>query len=181
MMTPNLFQSRGPSLPPPDQFLGTVNAIATSNQPSMLMLDSAKQTTYSSDCTHDFQGPGEHSFPRPFQPAQGNQTPPNIMFQGPTNSSTPIPRGFMPVSAPRAPLTQQQPNMITPGMQPQSPSSLSPPRAQPVPAVAAPPVTIQTVETTNVPGILLSRCQSTLYFTVRLRGLWGKLVMFTGG
>lgn len=122
MMTPNLFQSRGPSLPPPDQFLGTA--------------------------------PGEHSFPRPFQPAQGNQTPPNIMFQGPTNSSTPIPRGFMPVSAPRAPLTQQQPNMITPGMQPQSPSSLSPPRAQPVPAVAAPPVTIQTVETTNVPADL---------------------------
>eukprot|EP00250_Pteridium_aquilinum_P017180 c23494_g1_i1 orf=196-3657(+) len=92
---------------------------------------------------------GEHNYLTPFQSAMG---PPNI-FSGPTNSSTPPPQGFMPV-APRAPLTQQQPGMITPGMQPQSPSSLSPPRAQAVPAMAAPPVTIQTAETANVPADL---------------------------
>ncbi|KAI5061484.1 hypothetical protein GOP47_0023989 [Adiantum capillus-veneris] len=124
------FTSRGPPLPQPTQFLPGGSATFSSNQPST--------------------GIGEWAsgFQRPFQPT------PATLFPGPTSVSTPTPRGFMPVSAPRAPLMQQQPGPVAPGMQPQSPSSLSPPRAQATPAVAAPPVTIQTVDTMKVPADL---------------------------
>ncbi|MCO5566725.1 hypothetical protein L7F22_020404 [Adiantum nelumboides] len=128
------FTSRGPPLSQSTQYLPPGNTAFPPNQPSM--------------------GVGEwgSGFQRPFQPTPGTQTIPNMMLPGPTSLSTPQPRGFMPVTAPRAPLTQQQPGTIATGMQPQSPSSLSPSRA--MAAVPAPPATIQTVDTTNVPADL---------------------------
>ena len=97
-----------------------------------------------------------YGVPRPFQPAPGASQPTaNLMFPGQGNqpiSAAPTPRGFMPVSAPRAPLVQQQPGMLTPPMQPQSPRSSSPtaPSLTPMPTA---PVTIQTVDTSEVPGM----------------------------
>ncbi|MCO5588868.1 hypothetical protein L7F22_042828 [Adiantum nelumboides] len=128
------FTSRGPPLSQSSQYLPPGNTAFPPNQHPM--------------------GVGEwgSGFQRPFQPTLGTQTIPNMMLPGPTSLSTPQPRGFMPVTAPRAPLTQQQPGTIATGMQPQSPSSLSPSRA--MPAVPAPPATIQTVDTTNVPADL---------------------------
>ena len=79
-----------------------------------------------------------------------------MMFPGQPShevSAAPTPRGFMPVSAPRAPLAQLQPGMLTPPMQPQSPRSSSSPTAPAVAPMPAVPVTIQTVDTSEVPGI----------------------------
>lgn len=132
------FLNRGPPLSQPTTFLPAGTPPLSSNPPS----------TGVGEWTND------PYYQRSFQPTPVPQTPPTMMFPGPTSASTQTPRGFMPVSAPRAPLMQQQPGTITPGMQPQSPSSLSPPRAQAMPAAPAPPVTIQTVDTSNVPADL---------------------------
>lgn len=135
MITP---QARGPPLPQPDQFPAT----APSNLPLM-----GPQA--------DWAG-GSY---RSLHPGLGAQTPPtmvppNMMYPGPRTTPTQPSRGFMPASIPKAPLTQHQPSMVTPGMQPQSPSSLSPPRAQAMPSMPSAPATIQSVDTTDVPGDL---------------------------
>ncbi|KAH7443245.1 hypothetical protein KP509_02G027200 [Ceratopteris richardii] len=132
------YSSRGPPMQQPSQFL-----------PAATLPTASKPPSRASEWT-----PDPNAFQKPFQAIPGAQTTTNMMLPGPTSGSMPAPRGFMPVPAPRPLITQQQPSTITPGMQPQSPSSLSSPRVYAASAVPPPPVTIQTADTSNVPADL---------------------------
>ena len=99
-----------------------------------------------------FQGPanpgyaGGHNVPPAYVPHPSQAGPALGQKMPQVVAPSQAPRGFMPVNNP----------VQRPGMAPmQPPSPTQPPQAQPPAAPAAPPPTVQTVDTSNVPGLLL--------------------------